>query len=151
MSATPYQQREISRIPVGMRPGKRQLNSASLDVRICEAVPEEKRSQTREITHVYVPPEDRRRRLATALLNFVCQEADANRIVLILRAGPFQHDEDEVEGPDEDQLVAWYKRFGFQVLEQTPEGTVMARPVQLPANIIVSAAIRRAMRGPHRG
>lgn len=151
MSASPKVQREISRIPVGMRTGKRELNSASLDVRMCMAVPEERRSRTREITHVYVPPEDRRRRLATALLNLVCQEADANRIVLLLKAGPYECDEDESEGPDEAALVAWYKRFGFQVLEQLPDGTMMARPVRLPPSIIVRDAISRALENSRNG
>lgn len=143
-----------NRIPRGMRIGRRELNSASLTLSLPASIPEEMRSRTREISNLFVPPEDRRRRIATALLNLVCQEADANRITLILTARPYDPDDEENEdtgGPDEAALVRWYQRFGFQVLLQIPAGTVMARQVQLPAAVIVGSAICRALRESRRG
>lgn len=117
--------REATGIPKGMRPGKRELNDASLLVEMSQAVPEHMRANIREITHFYVPAESRGKRLGTMLLNFVCQEADANKITLMLTAAPSEGD----VGPDEEKLVAWYEKFGFMKLQQTPIGTLMARQV----------------------
>jgi predicted GNAT family acetyltransferase len=77
------------RIPVGMRPGQRQLASASILVSMTDAVPMAMRAKVREVSHVFVPAADRRQRLATALMNLVCQEADANGITLILTVDPY--------------------------------------------------------------
>lgn len=132
-------------IPMGMRPGRRELNEAHLLVSIPDAVPENMRAQMREISDVYVPPSSRNRKLATALLNFVCQEADANRITLILTASGFVKDEAEPLGLDDDQLVAWYKRFGFAELQQSPKGLIMARQVHLKPSHRIDRAVRLAL------
>jgi ribosomal protein S18 acetylase RimI-like enzyme len=135
------QSREIKRIPVGMRPGVRQLNDASLRVSVPDAVPEHMRSHLREITHLYVDPASRRQHLATALLNFVCQEADANRITLLLTARS-----DEEGGLTDEQLIEWYKKFGFQKLQEDADGWVMARRVREKLRIVsVAQAVREAM------
>lgn len=127
MSTETQHERECTGIPVGMRPGIRQLNDASLCVTPAgDALPEHMRAGVREITSLHVPLESRRKRIATALLNFVCQEADANCITLMLTAHPMDD-----EGLSEAQLVAWYQRFGFQPLEETVKGTVMARRVHV--------------------
>lgn len=118
-------------IPKGMRPGRRELASASLVVGISTAVPEVMRAGTREISHVFVPPADRGKRLATALMNFICQEADANRLTLLLTVKPYAEG-----GPDEDRLKAWYEKFGFVELQDSPQGTLMARRVHVPSNVI---------------
>src|SRR4051812_15194566 len=102
-------ERQCAGIPVGMRPGIRQLNDASLRVNLAgESLPEHMRAGVREITSLHVPPESRNKRIATALMNFVCQEADVNRITLMLTAHPMDD-----EGLSEEQLIAWYARFGF--------------------------------------
>lgn len=129
-------------IPKGMRPGRRELASASLVVGISTAVPEVMRAGTREISHVFVPPEDRGKRLATALMNFICQEADANRITLLLTVRPY--DEGGTESPTEEQLIAWYAKFGFVELQDSPQGMLMARRVHVPANVI-PLAVHRAL------
>jgi GNAT superfamily N-acetyltransferase len=135
------QSREIKRIPVGMRPGVRQLNDASLRVSVPDAVPEHMRSNLREITHLYVDPASRRQHLATALLNFVCQEADANCITLLLTARS-----DEENGLTDEQLIDWYKKFGFQKLQEDADGWVMARRVREKLRIVsVAQAVREAM------
>lgn len=134
-------------IPKGMRPGRRELASASLVVSVSTAVPEHMRAGTREISHVFVPPADRGKRLATALMNFICQEADANRITLLLAVKPY--DDGSMESgldlgiatvtapmPTEEQLVAWYAKFGFVELQDSPQGTLMARRVHVAGNVI---------------
>lgn len=107
-----------------MRPGRREIGPASLEVALSVAVPMHMRSATREIAKLSVPLTHRRKHLATALLNLVCQEADANSITLLLIVEPFGGD-----GPDEEQLIAWYEKFGFQRLQDVPSGAFMARKV----------------------
>jgi ribosomal protein S18 acetylase RimI-like enzyme len=102
------------------------------------------RSHLREITHLYVDPASRRQHLATALLNFVCQEADANRITLLLTARS-----DEEGGLTDEQLIEWYKKFGFQKLQEDGSGWVMARRVrEKPRLVSVEQAVRESME-PH--
>lgn len=139
--------REITKIPLGMRPGRRELNSASLKIAmpVGLGLPPEKLEHMREVLELFVPVGDRGKRIATALMNFVCQEADANRITLILTARQFA----DVLGPDEERLVVWYQRFGFTVLQQMPGGTIMARqvkpPVPPPTIAPLSSAVRRGL------
>jgi hypothetical protein len=132
-----------------MRCGRRELNSASLKIAMPEGLglAPEKLEHMREILCMSVPLVDRGRRLATALLNFVCQEADANAITLILTAKKFG----DTLGPDEARLVLWYEKFGFTVLQQTPGGMIMARQVRPPgakpvvrplANVVAGIAKR---------
>ena len=131
-------QRTINNVPKGMRPGRRELNEASLRVQLCEAVPEHMRASVREITHVHVAPEYRRKRLATMLLNLVCQEADANRMTRLLTAAP-AWDSDM----DAAQLVAFYELFGFVQLQDTPQGMLMARQVhERPRLSLVPLAVK---------
>lgn len=127
-------------IPVGMRPGKRQIASAELTVSMPDAVPEHMRDRTREITHVFVPAADRRQHLATALMNLVCQEADANGVTLILTAMPY-----DAGGPDALELQSWYALFGFRPLQESETGTIMARQVSNPRRVEVARAVHRAL------
>lgn len=131
-------------IPVGMKPGRRELNEASVSVCLSEAVPQSMRPHVRELLNLYVPPEARHKRLATVLLNLVCQEADANGITLLLTARP-QDD----QGPSEEKLIEWYARFGFKGLQDTPNGLMLARQVSAPHQVvseIARARINRAVR-----
>lgn len=163
--------REINRIPLGMRPGRRELNQASLLVSMCESVPEHMREKVREITHVYCAPSARKQRLATALLNFVCQEADASGITLVLTVSPpgpaaiVTLDDGTClgvdsagdrwpDGPCAEELASWYAKFGFTPLNPSPFGLMMARQVSkrpakprvVPVNIAVGRALRAAAR-----
>lgn len=117
-------------IPVGMRPGRRELGVASVMIAISQAVPAHMKSATREVSQLLVPAEHRRKHLATALMNLICQEADANKITLLLIVQPFGEG-----GPDEDQLIDWYALFGFKTLQDSPKGTVMARQVHVPNRV----------------
>jgi hypothetical protein len=114
-------------IPRGMRPGRRELGPASVMVAISQAVPPHMRPGTREVSQLLVPAEHRRKHLATALMNLICQEADANSITLLMIAQPFDEG-----GPDEDQLIDWYTLFGFKTLQDTPTGAFMVRQVHVP-------------------
>ena len=86
-------------------------------------------------------------------MNFICQEADANRITLVLTARdydePAMHDDASTVAmppPDESQLVAWYQRFGFIVLQVMPAGTFMARQVCEPPRVKpIAMAVSRAL------
>lgn len=142
-------QREVRRIPLGMKPGKRQLNDAELIVSLSHAAPENMRKRTREIVSFYVPQASRGKRLGTALMNFVCQEADANLITLLLTARPSEGDDAMMS---EDKLIAWYEKFGFMKLQETPTGWLMARKVQRRApqvlavrDNVISLAVRKAI------
>jgi hypothetical protein len=117
-------------IPRGMRPGRRELGVASVMVAISQAVPAHMQSRTREVSQLLVPLEHRRKHLGTALMNLICQEADANSITLLLIVQPFDEG-----GPDEDQLIDWYIKFGFKTLQDSPTGTVMARQVHVPNRV----------------
>lgn len=124
-----------------MRPGGREFREASLTVSIPTSVPEHMRERVREISHVFVKAGARGKRLATALMNFICQEADANLMTLILTAR--EYDEG---GPAELQLVAWYEKFGFKTLQDTPTGTFMARQVREKPRIKpIALAVSRAL------
>lgn len=121
-----------------MRPGKRAVGDASVDISIPKQLPEHMRDGTREVSSLYVDPASRRKKLATILMNFICQEADANQITLVLTANAYEDGEDPMDvGPatiaaprmSSEQLVEWYKLFGFQVLQDLPEGVFMARRV----------------------
>lgn len=139
-----------------MRPGGREFRDASLSVTVPKSVPEHMRPRMREISDVFVAPASRRQKLATILMNFVCQEADANQITLVLTARAYEDCEDEplALGPADiapprmssAQLIEWYKRFGFQVLQELPEGTFMARQViERPRIKPIAAAVSRAL------
>lgn len=131
-------------IPKGMRPGRRELNEASLIISFSDAVPAGMREQIREVTSLHVPLEQRRKKLATMLLNLVCQEADANGITLLLTARPMDD-----QGPDEEKLIEWYAKFGFKGLQDTPNGLMLARQVAAPARVISDigrARVNRAVR-----
>ena len=119
-------------IPQGMRPGRRELGVASVMICISDAVPVHMKSAIREVSHLHVPLEHRRKHLGTALLNLICQEADANSITLLLIAQPYDG------GPDEDELTAWYAKFGFTELQDTVKGVMMVRKVHVPNRVAES-------------
>lgn len=149
------QPQSLGRIPVGMRPGRREVGSASVDISVPKQLPEHMRDGTREVSSLYVEPAARRQRLATVLMNLICQEADANQITLVLTAKPFEDGEDPmVLGPADvpaprmtaEQLIAWYQLFGFVEVQTLPEGVFMARRVtEKPRVKPVTLAVARAL------
>ena len=64
------------------------------------------------LNEIYVPPENRRQGVATAMLEEVTRAADRHRRNLFLE--PLAGD-----GPDLNALVAWYAQHGFQPIAAT--------------------------------
>lgn len=106
-----------------MQLGQRRHEGASLELSVSEALPRHLACII-EISQLQTPKLLRRMGLATDLLLQVCDEADAEGVVLMLM-------------PDgEDWLEQWYARFGFATIQTEPV-VLMARPPNL------SAAMRR--------
>lgn len=78
------------------------------------------RNKCRWISHVYVPPEDRRKGIATFLMHKVIGQAKEKGITLLLAAAEFDEG-----GMSDEQLRGWYERLGFRVLQRDPE--ILAR------------------------
>lgn len=72
-----------------------------------------------EVCKVWTDPDNRKQGFATELLKAVCDDADADGIVLILQPREFGHSSGLKE------LEAWYKRFGFMRTQNNP--VLMAR------------------------
>lgn len=99
-----------------MNPGTRTLGDASLTIGVCKALPPEMRPVTRELSELLVPVASRHEGQATRLMHQVCDEADKERITLVLFVDPFDE-------PDlgRSQLADWYaRRFGFIPIQADP-------------------------------
>jgi len=95
---------------------------ATLTVGETDAVPDHMRGRVLEVSDVRVEPKYRRKGYGSAIMARACADADIARHVLILQPWP------EVEGMIEAQLVAWYERFGFVMIQDSPP--LMARAPQ---------------------
>ena len=73
------------------------------------------------LNEIYVPPEERRQGVATAMLEEVTRAADRHGRNIFLE--PLAGD-----GPDRDALVAWYAQHGFQPIA----ATIYMRPFKRP-------------------
>lgn len=102
-----------------MKLGQRRHEGASLELSVSEALPRHLACII-EISKLQTPKLLRRMGLATDLLLQVCDEADAEGVVLMLMP----------EG--EDWLEQWYARFGFATIQTEPV-VLMARPPNLNA------------------
>lgn len=81
-----------------------------------------------ELVRVWTDPEARRQGSATALLTAICADADATASVLLLRPVAFCNKSDA-------NLVKWYKKFDFAVIQR--------RPVVLMARVPSQHMLRR--------
>lgn len=116
-----------------METGVRSHETASLNVAMPTAVPEHMQDGMRELLSVFTPKADRRKGYATALLRVVCEEADAARKVLLITV-------------TDDDLRAWYQRFGFQALPSAAGGPLlMARRVRLAQPIAAPVIANSAL------
>ena len=95
-----------------MTPGLREFKGATLRVAVPESVPEDMRHGLRELLSVHAS--NPRKGQATALMHEVCAEADRSGFVLMLRPEPFD------DGMTLEQLLAWYVRFGFELIQREP-------------------------------
>lgn len=105
-----------------MRLGYRQCGAATCTVSESAIVKRNLRSHLREITDLYVAPEDRRKGWARALLDILTLEADEAGLVLVLQV----RDNGEVPA---DVLEAFYRTFGFERIQESP--VLMARAPQV--------------------
>lgn len=103
-----------------MELGEREHEGASLFLSHSDALPAHLRNEIVEVSKVQAPKSKRRKGLATDLLMQVCDEADRDRIVLLLMP----------EG--KEWLQDFYARFGFATIQTVPE-VLMARPPNLNA------------------
>jgi len=96
-----------------MKTGTLQLGNASLHLGYPQIVPGNLRGFAREITEFHVPEEFRGKGEGTELLKDVCEQADQNKILLVLIA-------------DTQKLAMYYERFGFFAIQKEP--MLMVRP-----------------------
>lgn len=94
---------------------------ATLTVGETDAVPEHMRAAVREVSDVRVEPKYRRQGFGGAIMARACSDADMAGHVLILQPRSIGEMTDE-------QLVAWYERFGFVMIQAAPP--LMARAPQ---------------------
>ena len=86
-------------------------------VSACLGVPEKMRKDIREVSKVYTKPGFRGMRMASHLLQKVCEEADAKKMILLLIIEPYGDD----PGQTKDQLHEWYSTtFDFHPIQQAP-------------------------------
>ncbi len=102
--------------------GTRKFGAATCTVKRSMQIPVHMRDGIREVSHVYVPFEQRRQGYATGLMRDLCAEADRLGLVLLVHAKPYADWEMDLEG-----LQRWYERFGFAVIQAEPR--LMARMV----------------------
>ena len=96
--------------------------------------------RVRELVRVWTDPEHRKQGYATELVRSVCDDADANSVVLILQPRPFGH----VQGLK--ALEGWYRRFGFIRTQDNP--VLMARaPSFRPRVTGIAQAVDGVVRG----
>ena len=121
-----------------MVPGSRHYESASLTVALPEAVPEHMVAQIRELLSITTPAADRRKGYASRLLREVVMEADSSSTVLLLWVRPFG----DMTG---DQLQAWYRKFGFEVIQQHPAVLMARKPRMSSVNRHIDRMVRQAL------
>lgn len=92
-----------------------------------------------ELVGLHTDPEHRRQGYATELMKQVCDAADVERVVLVLRPEPF--------GDGLQDLVPFYARFGFSVIQKKP--VLMARmPMMWKAKLsVIGEAVSRVSHG----
>jgi GNAT superfamily N-acetyltransferase len=96
--------------------------------------------RVRELVRVWTDPEHRKQGYATELVQAVCDDADANNVVLILQPRPFGH----IQGLK--TLEGWYRRFGFIRTQDNP--VLMARaPSFRPRVTGIAQAVGGVVRG----
>lgn len=94
--------------------GKRSHEGAKCRIGYTMAVPVEMRGKIREVNSLHTEPGMRGKGQATKLMREVCAEADKCDKVLILL-------------PDDDKLMAWYQKFGFELIQQDPKMIMMRK------------------------
>lgn len=102
------------------------VGHASCEVKMAQGLPDTFRSRTREVLALETAFEHRGKGYGTTVMHAVCRDADAANTILILTVKPFGN----LNGAMNTKLLEqWYaSKFGFQRLDETPQGILMARP-----------------------
>jgi GNAT superfamily N-acetyltransferase len=83
-----------------------------------------------QVIRVWTEPKHRHTGSASALMDEICADADAESKVLMLSPKAFG----SVDRPPVDTLIEWYGSFGFIIIQENP--TLMARmPKSLTATL----------------
>jgi predicted GNAT family acetyltransferase len=101
------------------------LGAASLQIGTTEALPLRMRAGVLEVSKVWCPPGARGQGAASRLMAEACAAADRAHKVLLVSVEP------DEKGPlDQFQLIAWYGKQGFIVIQPATEDipALMARP-----------------------
>jgi GNAT superfamily N-acetyltransferase len=96
-----------------VKTGIRKHGGATLRVSWPQAIPASDRGRVREISAV--KSAQRGQGDASALLDDVCQEADRSKVALLLTVEP-----DKDSSMTETQLMFFYARKGFEVIQSQP-------------------------------
>ena len=91
------------------------VGKASCNLSTFDQGPEKVRNATKVLTHLYVEPEHRRQGHASKLLSKLGREADEAMVAILLE--PNAYDDGEMT---QEQLIAFYKQFGFIELQKEP-------------------------------
>lgn len=93
--------------------------------------------RVRELLSIEVPEDQRRQGLATKLLREVVMEADREGKTLLLWVKPYGT-------MGERDLIAWYRRFGFEVIQSAP--VLMARAARTNQVVALSEQAQDQLR-----
>ena len=104
-----------------MKTGVRTLGPASLKLSHSQVIPANLRGGLLELSKLHSKEPGQGH--ASKLLKQVCQEADKNKVILMVLVDPFE------DGLSKQELRDWYSRLGFDILQETP--TIMTRMPEL--------------------
>lgn len=128
-----------------MKPGGRRLGPASCVVAMAKGLPKHMQPEVREIQMLQTFVEKQNQGYATSLMHEICREADRAGKILVLFPKPFNN-----TPIDQEQLIQWYSKFGFQITQMKPE-TLMARPVGSTPRLLkpsgTAGAVHEALNG----
>ncbi len=99
------------------------IGPASCDLAETDIVQESLRPYVREVLDVFVPPNERRKGYGAALMHEVVQSADQRGLGLFLEVKSTGEMTDE-------QLEAFYAKFGFERFQNEPCVLLMRAPRQ---------------------
>jgi GNAT superfamily N-acetyltransferase len=99
-----------------MKTGTIGIGNASLHVGYSGIVPPNKRGLLREITEFFVPENQRGKGEGTILLNDVCDQADQQNLILLIKA-------------DSPRLQRFYERHGFMTVQDGCDIIMLRKPV----------------------
>lgn len=108
-----------------MRRGKYKHGAASCKLAYSQALPAHMRGRILEILSLEVPPESRGKGHARGLINDICLQADANRVILLAMPQPFGELGLTLTG-----LVSFYKKAGFFCIQDSPKLLMARQPLR---------------------